>query len=209
MTIQIHYALFDQSFDTGRGNYWTWFDKELTLEILNRFHYEVAVKHLAPEPNKLTADDLWGGIVTLTGSGWTVLYRIYNGGYEGNRPGRYVVLTAWIKTHETIDINLLLILNNQTFQQIAAVFKTSPVPQPAALTENYVGIKIANTFSVPDNDLKKRIHRCQCGSASDGMVCQHSAGTVCFAQNYQDIYGRKSRVGMESETAGKFEPCCK
>lgn len=153
--MKIHYALFDPSTDRGKGNYWTWFDEELPLELLNRFYYEIAVKHLAPEPNKLTADDLWGGIASFD-SDWMVLYRFFNGGYDQqDRPGRYVVLTAWIRTDESTGIDLLPILTNKTFQKIATISKKLPVPPPTALTEIYTGTKTGKTLSISDTNLKK------------------------------------------------------
>jgi hypothetical protein len=138
--MKIYYALFDQATDMGGGNYWTWADKELPHELLTRFYNNFAVKHLAPEPNKL-GDELWGGIVHLAAEslekcGWLVLYREFDGGHDRqNRPSRFVILTAWIRNNEVYE-NLVPVFNNETFQYISAHSKELPVPPPAVLSEN-------------------------------------------------------------------------
>jgi hypothetical protein len=138
--MKIHYALFDQATDMGGGNYWTWADKELPHELLARFYNNFAVKHLAPEPNKL-GNELWGGIVHLASEsmeqcGWLVLYREFDGGHDRqNRPNRFVILTAWIRTNEVYE-NLVPVFNNKTFQYVSANSKELPVPLPTVLSEN-------------------------------------------------------------------------
>jgi hypothetical protein len=137
--MQIHYALFDQATDIGGGNYWTWADGALPHELLSRFYKEFAVKHLAPEPNKL-GSELWGGIVHLAAEsmekcGWLVLYREFDGGHDRqNRPNRFVILTAWIRTDGVFE-NLEPLFNNETFQYVSAHSKELPVPPPALLSE--------------------------------------------------------------------------
>ncbi|MDR2440627.1 MAG: hypothetical protein LBE12_14795 [Planctomycetaceae bacterium] len=138
--MKIHYALFDQAIDMGGGNYWTWSDEELPHELLTHFYNDFAVKHLAPEPNKL-GDELWGGIVhiaaeSLEKCGWLVLYREFDGGHDRqNRPNRFVILTAWIRANEVYE-NLEPFFNNKTFQYISAHNQELPVPQPAMLSED-------------------------------------------------------------------------
>jgi hypothetical protein len=137
--MQIHYALFDQATDVGGGNYWTWADGELPHELLSRFYKEFAVKHLAPEPNNL-GSGIWGGIVHLAAEsmekcGWLVLYREFDGGHDRqNRPNRFVILTAWIRTDEVYE-NLEPVFNNKTFLHVSANSKELPVPPPASLSE--------------------------------------------------------------------------
>ncbi|MDR3197724.1 MAG: hypothetical protein LBU34_07625 [Planctomycetaceae bacterium] len=139
--MQIHYALFDQATDMGGGNYWTWADKELPHELLTRFYNDFAVKHLAPEPNKL-GGELWGGVVHLAAEsmekcGWLVLYREFDGGHDRqNRPNRFVLLTAWIRAGEVYK-NLVPVFNNETFQYVSAHSRELPVPlPPPELPEN-------------------------------------------------------------------------
>ncbi|MDR2755009.1 MAG: hypothetical protein LBC20_04825 [Planctomycetaceae bacterium] len=137
--MKIRYALFDQATDMGGGNYWTWADKELSHKLLTRFYNEFAVKHLVPEPNKL-GDELWGGVIHLAAEsmekcGWLILYREFDGGHDQqNRPNRFVILTAWIRTNEVYE-NLEPIFHNETFQYISANSKKLPIPSPALLSE--------------------------------------------------------------------------
>ncbi|GHT46317.1 hypothetical protein FACS189454_07270 [Planctomycetales bacterium] len=166
MAMRIYYALYDPSTDAGRGNYWTWRDEKLPLELLNNFYNNIAAKHLPPAPNKLMADELWGGMAVIgtqernvdaLHSEWTVLYRCFNGGHDRqDRPGRYVILTAWIETNKPVGVDLLPILLNRTFQEIAAVSQKLPVPQPNALAETYIGNATEKKmFSLPDNGFRK------------------------------------------------------
>jgi hypothetical protein len=133
--MQIYYALFDQATDVGNGNYWTWVNGELSHELLTRFYNEFAVKHLAPEPNKLGKNVFWGGVVHLAAEeletcGWVVLYREFDGGYDRqNRPNRFVILTAWIRTNELFE-GIEPIFTNEVFDYIANHSKELPVPPP-------------------------------------------------------------------------------
>jgi hypothetical protein len=148
--MKIHYALFDQAIDMGGGYYWTWSDEELPHELLTRFYNDFAVKHLAPEPNKL-GDELWGGIVhiaeeSLEKCGWLVLYREFDGGYDRqNRPNRFVIFTAWIRTCDLLE-NLEPVFSNNTFRYIAAHSKELPVPPPKVLSEVTNEPKMRNVF---------------------------------------------------------------
>jgi hypothetical protein len=136
--MQIYYALFDQATDVGNGNYWTWVNNKLSHELLTRFYNEFAVKHLAPEPNKLDKNDFWGGVVHLAAEGletcgWVVLYREFDGGYDRqNRPNRFVILTAWIRTNEMFE-GIEPIFTNEVFDYIANHSKELPVPPPETL----------------------------------------------------------------------------
>ncbi|MDR3183517.1 MAG: hypothetical protein LBT89_11485 [Planctomycetaceae bacterium] len=148
--MQIHYALFDQATDTGNGNYWTWADGELPHKLLSRFYNEFAVKHLAPEPNKL-GGGLWGGIVHLAAEsqeqcGWLVLYREFDGGRDRqNRPDRFVILTAWIRADNAYE-SIVPVFNNETFQYVSTHCQELPVPKPAALLEETGSTPMRSAF---------------------------------------------------------------
>jgi hypothetical protein len=117
---KLHYALFDQSYDNGgNGFHWTWFDEKcLSKEMLQKFYSDFGKEHLPRSMNKLESsnhwelkpDDIWGGIVRFE-SDWIVIYRYYNGGKDKQgRPGRFVLLTAWLKKAGTT--NTPVIYNN-------------------------------------------------------------------------------------------------
>jgi hypothetical protein len=128
--MQLYYALYDPSVFIG-GNYWTWAASEIK-PLLNRFYNDVAAKHLPPNPNELQDNDLWGGLVRF--ADWTVAYRYYNGGRDKQeRPGRYILLTAWIMSGDAQQIDLLPIFSNETFRHVAENATKIPIPSPFSL----------------------------------------------------------------------------
>ncbi|MDR3110438.1 MAG: hypothetical protein LBU65_12270 [Planctomycetaceae bacterium] len=147
--MKIHYALYDPA-TAKDGQYWTWLSSELKNAPLNKYYGDFAAKHLAPNPNDLIACDLWGGIVRLPTGDWTVVYRVLNGGDDKiGRPGRYVIITAWMKTSETLEQDLSSIFNSILFRSIAEHSTELPVPepQPALLTEEMQFCRIPSAFT--------------------------------------------------------------
>jgi hypothetical protein len=135
---------------------------ELPKNLLRWFESDYGGQHLPkgtnglPNPNHLTPDDVWGGIIRLEipefpKEHWTVVYRILNGGnseHNGSiRPQRYLIITAWIQTSETEGVNLLPILTSPMFQTIAEKAEQHPVPTPAKLLETRVLPTIGHSFS--------------------------------------------------------------
>ncbi|MDR2441289.1 MAG: hypothetical protein LBE12_18155 [Planctomycetaceae bacterium] len=148
--MQLYYALYDPATPQD-GTYWTWFAGILQKETLHNFYNDIAVKQLPPEPNKLEPSDIWGGIVRYRN--WTVLYRYYNGGYDSKgRPGRYVILTAWIPTDETAQIDLAPIFDNNTFKGIAENSQKLPVPEPLSLLEHWTGEEKTINVQLPEKE---------------------------------------------------------
>ncbi|GHT44727.1 hypothetical protein FACS189454_02900 [Planctomycetales bacterium] len=206
--MQIHYALFDQATDVGGGNYWTWVDDALPHELLSRFYKEFAVKHLAPEPNKL-GSELWGGIVHLAAEsmekcGWLVLYREFDGGHDRqNRPNRFVILTAWIRINEVFE-NLEPVFNNETFLYVSAHSKELPVPPPASLSEETgeVAIRSALEKFVPFVNPRWDSHL-QIENKPSGM---DTTETDAFAQELDERFKeeRAEKKRMENDLNGKL-----
>ncbi|MDR0391799.1 MAG: hypothetical protein LBH59_07830 [Planctomycetaceae bacterium] len=148
--MQIYYALYDPATPKD-GTYWTWFADILQKETLHSFYNDIAVKHLSPEPNKLESSDIWGGLVRYRN--WTVLYRYFNGGYDHKgRPGRYVILTAWIQTNETEKIDLAPIFDNNTLKEIAENSTKLPVPEISHLLENWTGEEKTLNLQLPEKE---------------------------------------------------------
>ncbi|MDR1923915.1 MAG: hypothetical protein LBQ66_06040 [Planctomycetaceae bacterium] len=136
MKIKIYYALYDQA-TFKNSDYWTWFDYELSKKDRNNFYSDFAVNHILPEPNQLQEDEIWGGIVRLSEE-WTVVYRFLNGGRDRfDRPGRYVIVTAWVHTKETKGVDLSPIFHSMIFGTIAKDATKIPVPEPDFLSEEY------------------------------------------------------------------------
>ena len=134
----IHYALCDPSHDTGGGNYWTWYAETLPLEMLQDFYKEFPVKDLPKSPSDWAKPNLWDNFAlkTVCYEGWTVLYRFFNGGNDkSGRPGRYIILTAWIKTEETEGVDLSSIQRSAVFRNVGSNSRILPIPKPTMLTE--------------------------------------------------------------------------
>jgi len=102
--IRIYYALYDSDTENSRTIsgvdqkvFWTWWSDELAgspqhiYKMCNGLHA------------KLPQNDgkVWGGFLRY--ENYTVLYRFFDAGLYGDgRVGHYVILTAWIKTAETL-----------------------------------------------------------------------------------------------------------
>ena len=137
--MKIYYALYDPSSFVD-GDYWTWSPPEVK-SLLHHFYDDDASEHLPPEPNELQDSDLWAGMVRL--ADWTVAYRYFNGGRdEHRRPGRYIMLTAWIQADDAHEKDLLPLFDNATFKHVAENAKTIPVPPPCTLEEFWTADKI-------------------------------------------------------------------
>ncbi|MDR3182618.1 MAG: hypothetical protein LBT89_06820 [Planctomycetaceae bacterium] len=153
--MKIHYALYDAATSVSGGHYWNWFDDTLSLDDLRQF-FEIAREHRPDNTNDLQPDDLWGGIVRL--KEWTVLYRVLDGGRDGkDRPGRYVLLSAWIHSKETEGINLFPVFDRPTFQKIADTAKKLPVPPPEVLSEEFAGERPKQRIELPDTEVRKTL----------------------------------------------------
>ncbi|MDR1384517.1 MAG: hypothetical protein LBJ67_11845 [Planctomycetaceae bacterium] len=151
--MQLYYALYDPA-TSKDGAYWTWFAGGLQKDELNGFYNDIAVKHLPTEPNKLESNGFWGGVACYRD--WTVLYRYYNGGFDNKgRPGRYVILTAWIPAEETIGINISPIFDNDTFKRIAETSQERPASEPSSLSESWTGKKKPLNLQLPDKEFTK------------------------------------------------------
>lgn len=146
--MKLHYALFDQSVFM-EGDYWNWSSPEIH-PLLSQFYSDAAVNHLPPKPNDLQDGDLWGGLVRL--ADWTVVYRYFNGGYDKQgRPGRFVLMTAWVRADDAQGSDLTPVFTNETFRHVAENAKTIPLPPPFALNEDWKAEKIsASSFQEGD-----------------------------------------------------------
>ena len=136
--MQIHYALYDPSHNTGGGNYWTWYAETLPLEMLQMFCRDVAVKHLQENSFDMANPNFWDNFAPtiVRYRDWTVIYRFYSGGKDkSNRPGRYIILTAWIKTEETEGVDLKKDVDAvyAVFHSVGKSAKELPVPLPKGL----------------------------------------------------------------------------
>ena len=145
--MRIHYALYDSDtvnskkiYGISQQCFWTWWSDELADSP------QQVYKMCNGLSSKLPTYDSkeWGGL--LQHGNYTVLYRFFNAGSYGGedkRPGRFVILTAWIKTDETFGKDMSNVFNDDVFQSVAKAAKAnhSPIPEPERLSLRIVGGK--------------------------------------------------------------------
>jgi hypothetical protein len=141
--IRIHYALYDS--DTANSKtisgvpytvFWTWWSDELAGSPLHIYQMCNELYGKLPQ----NGGKVWGGFLRY--ENYTVLYRFFDAGsYKDGRPEHYVILTAWIKTAETLGKDLSDIFNDEVFQFVDKATKDHdyPVPKPPRLSLKVVG----------------------------------------------------------------------
>ncbi len=129
--MQIHLALYDPSFISSDRSYWTWRSSIIPASLLDECYYRFLIKKRPEKPEQIQNKDLFGGIVEL--QNWFVVYRFYNGGRDlHDRPGRYVILTGWIKRDDVNTCAPNAIFSLSVFETFALT-PPCPVPQPDSL----------------------------------------------------------------------------
>ena len=130
--MKIHLALYDPSYIGSERNYWTWRSSSIPERILGAIYYDCLIKQKPERPENITGSDLFGGAVLL--QDWVVVYRFYNGGRDTHgRPGRYVILTGWIKRDEVENSAPSNVFSSELFEKLASVPAPCPTPAPDSL----------------------------------------------------------------------------
>jgi len=132
--MRIFLALFDPSYITRGGAYWSWRSPELNIKLLNKLYYEVANLNRPEDPNQLSNSTILGGFATL-GEGFTFAYRFGNGGYDSfGRPGRFVMVVAGLHRDQSGPCDLEVLVSGPVFSKVLADAQQScPVPAPLEL----------------------------------------------------------------------------
>ena len=139
--MQIHLALYDPSFLGSNRSYWTWSSSIIPDRLLDECYYRFLIKQKPEKPEQIHKNDLFGGIIEL--QNWVVVYRFYNGGRDlRDRPGRYVILTGWIKRNETLHRAPSKIFSSAVFESFAWNAPQCPVPQPDSLDIDVSGTPV-------------------------------------------------------------------
>lgn len=127
-------AVYDPAHESSDGKYWVWSHPDLTDELKNRFYYNAAVKHLPENPNAITPSDCHGGWTSIDET-WACWYRFLDGGRDlRGRPGRFVLICAFCRRTDNINLNGFSILDSAPFQRLAqATAFSRPIPQPESL----------------------------------------------------------------------------
>ena len=126
-------AAFDQSHLSADGTYWSWRHPEIPREILDRFYYDFAAKHwptLDAEP-----EEAFRGGCARVDARWLSWYRFLNGGRDKmGRPGRYVLVAAFVETQAGGLQDYLGLLQSPLFDALALQAGTEcPLPAPQSM----------------------------------------------------------------------------
>jgi hypothetical protein len=90
-------AAYDPGYSSPTGVYWVWQHPRLPPKLLNGCYSALASSHLPEDPNLLAPADLHGGCLALSKE-WCCFYRFFDGGRDlSGRPGRFVMLCAFIE----------------------------------------------------------------------------------------------------------------
>lgn len=117
--MKVFLALYDPAFQAPDGSYWTWHAPELSDRMLATTYYELLVSNIPNSPNELVADDLWAGMGDVNDE-WRCYFRFVNGGRDQRgRPGRYVVICAFVSRVDCRMRAPLDLLQGDEFQILA------------------------------------------------------------------------------------------
>lgn len=124
-------AAFDQSHRADDGSYWTWRHSDIPMRALDEFYYGCAATHWPKQVIPIPVDVLRGGC-TSVGDEWVCWYRFVDGGSDTlGRPGRYVLLAAFVQQADHSNRDWSGLLESQQFVQLAGqAAVTCPVPVP-------------------------------------------------------------------------------
>jgi hypothetical protein len=131
------FALYDPAQHSRDGSYWAWRAEGLDLNRLVQLYYDAASKHLPPDPNRLLADEIWGGIAALDND-LVGVYRCFDGGRDRHgRPGRFVILATLLTIDEIHDKDLTPIFRCEIARIVAdRAPRECPLPEPPSLVED-------------------------------------------------------------------------
>ncbi len=132
--MKIHFALFDPSYLTIDGAYWTWRSSGFDMKLLNKLYYEVAGLDRPEDPNRLASSTILGGFAAI-GEDLVFAYRFGNGGYDSfGRPGRFIMVVAGLRLDQTEPCDLEGIVSGPVFSNaLANAQQSCPTPEPPDL----------------------------------------------------------------------------
>jgi hypothetical protein len=104
------------------------------MSLLDEFFYDHASKHGPESEGQVAPDWLLGGCASVDRE-WICWYRFVDGGRDKHgRPGRNVLLAAFVRRHDHSGYDWSGILESSPFQEIAQIAPaTCPIPPPAKL----------------------------------------------------------------------------
>ncbi len=133
--MRFYLAIYDPAYLQNDGSYWTWRHAELSPRILDRLYYRIAEKFEPESMTGLTPSDIHGGCCDLC-ENWLCIYRFLNGGRDTRgRPGRFIVLCAFVKHSDAICGDPAVVLDCALFHSLAtSAPRSCPLLPPAFLT---------------------------------------------------------------------------
>lgn len=149
--MRCYLAVFDQAHRAADGSYWTWRHSDVPLRTLDAFYYECAVKHWPESADPIPGDGLRGGCASVDDE-WVCWYRFVAGGRDKfGRPGRHVLLAAFVErgNHDGRDWSGLL--DSQEFRQLAQQARAAcPVPAPDDLEMQWKPLPVVQGSTAAD-----------------------------------------------------------
>src|ERR1035437_5694070 len=123
----VHFAIFDPSVPQSNGSYWTCGSDTISPALLDRVYYEYAHEQRPQDPSSLLGTDLLGGCAGVDET-WCCWYRFVDGGRDlRGRPGRFIILAAFISRMDMVGRDCLGVLQSGTFQSLAG---SAPITCP-------------------------------------------------------------------------------
>jgi hypothetical protein len=117
-------AVYDPAFQAVDGSYWTWHAPELDSRLLATTYYELLAPAIPLDPNELSVDQLWAGMGDVSEE-WRCYFRFVNGGRDQRgRPGRFVILCAFVSRSDSRFVDTLELLQGQEFERLAQRART-------------------------------------------------------------------------------------
>ncbi|HMO83411.1 MAG TPA: hypothetical protein PKC18_00675 [Lacipirellulaceae bacterium] len=131
--MQLLFALYDPGAAARNGSHWTWHSSSLPMSLLDRVFYE-ANEQRPEAPSALTTENVWGGVARIDDA-YVAVYRFADGGRDRlGRPGRWVLVVAFVRISDAIGKDLLPLLNLPEFERIVrGAPHECPVVAPAML----------------------------------------------------------------------------
>ena len=132
--MRCYLAAFDQAHLSADRTYWTWHHPDLSMHVLDNFLYDCATKHWPDEAAPIAAIRIRGGFASVDRN-WFCWYRFLEGGRDKvGRPGRVVLLAAFVRALDHRDLDWSGVLESPQFNEVAVQVATKcPVPVPDSM----------------------------------------------------------------------------
>ncbi len=127
-------ATFDPAHRASDGSYWTFRHLNVPINVCDALYYECVAKHWPEDTKQILSNSLQGGCARVH-ENWVCWYRLVEGGRDAvGRPGRYILLAAFVEQINHQGWDWSGVLESQQFQDLAQQARsTGPLPAPSSL----------------------------------------------------------------------------